>query len=189
MAEPRKSINYEAVVASAMALLALLVSAYTAWIQRQQVRAQVMPLLEYGTSNQPALTLELDNKGVGPARVEHVVITFDDRPLHDWNELGQALFRPGEDVGYSVSLLGNHILSPGERLNMYTLTRAGQPIGVGKEGSPEWRFNQDRLRVGVEICYCSTLDECWTLKVRRQETPEQVPTARCPQPNERSFRQ
>lgn len=183
-----RGINYEATVASLMALLALAVSAYTAWIQRQQVRAQVMPLLEYGTSNQPALNLTVANKGVGPARVEHVVITFDGKPIRSWIDLHRQLFRADEEVGYSSSLLGKHILSPGEEIAIYTLTdRAGQPMGIGKKGSPGFHFNTERLRVGAELCYCSTLDECWKLTVQRQQLPETTPVRRCPDWSERTF--
>jgi hypothetical protein len=190
MADARKSrgINYEATVASLMALLALSVSAYTAWIQRQQVRAQVMPLLEYGTSNQPALNLTVANKGVGPARIEHVVFTFDGKPIASWIDLQQQLFRDDEAVGYSTSLLGKHIVSPGEEIAVYTLTdKAGQPIGVGDKPSPGFHFNVERLRVGAEICYCSTLDECWMLTVQRQQLPETTPVRRCPDPSARTF--
>jgi hypothetical protein len=190
MADAPKSrgINYEATVASLMALLALTVSAYTAWIQRQQVRAQVMPLLEYGTSNQPALNLTVANKGVGPARIEHVVFTFDGKPLASWVDLHRQLFRADEAVNFSTSLLGRHIVSPGEELQVYALTdKSGQPMGVGDKSSPGFHFNAERLRVGIELCYCSTLDECWILTVQRQQLPETTAVRRCPDSNARTF--
>jgi len=56
----------ETVIASLIGALALVVSAYTAYVQRQQVRAQVWPVIEYYTGNQPKLRLWLANKGVGP---------------------------------------------------------------------------------------------------------------------------
>ena len=62
-------------MATFIGVLALIVSAYTAYMQRQQVRAQVLPILQFGTSNAPQLDVELDNKGVGPALIKHVVVT------------------------------------------------------------------------------------------------------------------
>ena len=49
------------------------VSDYTAYMQRQQVRAAVWPILEFDTSNGP-ITFTLANKGVEPAIIKHVVV-------------------------------------------------------------------------------------------------------------------
>ena len=44
------------------------------------------------------------------------------------------------------------------------------PLNFDKS-NPLWvKMNKDRLRVTVEICYCSTLGECWTLRGRRDDT-------------------
>lgn len=45
--------RYETIIATLVGVCALAVSAYTAYIQKQQVRAQVLPSLEYSTSNEP----------------------------------------------------------------------------------------------------------------------------------------
>jgi hypothetical protein len=40
----------------------------------------------------------------------------------------------------------------------------GNPIAFDKS-NPVWvEINKDRARITVEICYCSTLGECWTLR-------------------------
>jgi hypothetical protein len=40
----------------------------------------------------------------------------------------------------------------------------GNPVTFEKSG-PLWKqLNEERFRVAVEICYCSTLGECWTLR-------------------------
>jgi len=43
--------RYETVIATLVGFLALSISSYTAYMQRQQVRASVWPILEYNTSN------------------------------------------------------------------------------------------------------------------------------------------
>jgi hypothetical protein len=65
--ETRRASRYDAVVATFVGFLALCVSGYTAYMQRQQVRAAVWPILEFDSSNHPDIHFMLTNKGVGPA--------------------------------------------------------------------------------------------------------------------------
>ena len=58
------------------------VSAYTAYMQRQQVRAMVWPILEFDSSNAP-IHFTLANKGVGPAIIRHVIVKVDDQPVNE----------------------------------------------------------------------------------------------------------
>lgn len=51
--ETRAAIRYETVIATFIALLAVCVGGYTAYMQRQQVRAAVWPILEFDSSNGP----------------------------------------------------------------------------------------------------------------------------------------
>ncbi len=74
---------------------ALFVSAYTAYMQRQQVRAAVWPILEFDTSNGPMIRFTVDNKGVGPAIIRHVAVKVDGQPVRDWNEALDKLVGPG----------------------------------------------------------------------------------------------
>src|SRR5262245_29368999 len=60
--ERRGATRYEAVIATLIGLLAVCVSAYTAYMQRQQVRAAVWPILEFDSSNGPTFTLPLRTK-------------------------------------------------------------------------------------------------------------------------------
>lgn len=76
----RSGVRYETAVATVIAILAVAVSGYTAYVQRQQVRAQVWPILEYGSDNEPELRLWLANKGVGPALIRHVMVTVEGEP-------------------------------------------------------------------------------------------------------------
>src|ERR1043165_8879381 len=80
-----RELRYETIIATLVGVSALFVSAYTAYVQRQQVRAAVWPILEYSTSNDPKIRFTLDNKGVGPAIVRHVVVRVDGEPVRNWN--------------------------------------------------------------------------------------------------------
>jgi len=61
--ETRRASRYDAVIATFVGFLALCVSGYTAYMQRQQVRAAVWPILEFDSGNGP-IHFSLANKGV-----------------------------------------------------------------------------------------------------------------------------
>src|SRR5437762_14392329 len=84
--ETRGASRYDAVIATFVGLCALCVSGYTAYVQRQQVRAAVWPILEFGSSNAPDIHFSLANKGVGPAIIRHVIVKVDGRPVRNWKE-------------------------------------------------------------------------------------------------------
>jgi hypothetical protein len=59
--ETRAATRYETIIATFIALLAVGVAGYTAYMQRQQVRAAVWPILEFDSSNGP-IRFTLANK-------------------------------------------------------------------------------------------------------------------------------
>jgi hypothetical protein len=81
--ETRRASRYDAIIATLVGLCALCVSAYTAYVQRQQVRAAVRPILEFDSSNGP-IQFILANKGVGPAIIRHVILKVDGQPVRNW---------------------------------------------------------------------------------------------------------
>ena len=82
------------------------VAGYTAYIQRQQVRAAVWPILEFDSSNAPDIHFMLANKGVGPALIRHVVVRVDDQPGKNWREAMEKLLGPGEHLGAESDMSG-----------------------------------------------------------------------------------
>jgi hypothetical protein len=107
-------------------VLALCVSAYTAHVQRQQRHsAGLVPIPEYGTSNGPTLHLTLANKGVGPARIRHVVVSVDGEPFPRWQDvLRKLLGHPTH--GYMQSTVKNRVLSVGESVDIMAPLDAGR---------------------------------------------------------------
>lgn len=157
------------IIASMVGLLALVVSGYTAYIQRQQVRAQVWPYLEYSTSNVPPHT-ELDwlNKGVGPAIVRNVTVALDGKAQPDWNGVWRTLAVTPPNHLITSSLNGM-VISPGETVRWLSfLTPADMNAFVVAKA---------RAHMHVTVCYCSTLGECWRTEDSRN-TPK--PVQQCP---------
>jgi hypothetical protein len=177
----------DAIVAAFVGVMALLVSAYTAHIQKQQVRAQVLPILEYGTSSGP-IHADVTNKGVGPALVRHVIVRLDGEPIHDWDEAMTRFAWPGKH-NYSESNIGGHVLAPNDKLEIFKpLTDDYQDVGR-LDGELGKRANVDRFRIAVEICYCSTLGDCWTLRAGGDEGASTTEAGRCPARSDVTFLQ
>src|SRR6266705_2041154 len=162
--QTRGASRYDAVVATFIALLAVCVAGYTAYVQRQQVRAAVWPILEFDSSNAPDIHFTLANKGVGPAIIRHVILKVDGQPVRNWREALERILGPGEHLG-SESDMSGRVFAAGESITVFTPhDPENNPLNFDKS-NPLWvKMNKDRLRVTVEICYCSTLDECWTLR-------------------------
>jgi len=97
--ETRRASRYDAVIATLVGLCALCVSAYTAYVQRQQVRAAVWPILEFDSSNAP-IHFTLANKGVGPAIIRHVILKVDAQPVRNWREALEKILGPGGASGF-----------------------------------------------------------------------------------------
>jgi len=187
--ETRRASRYDAVIATLVGLCALCVSAYTAYVQRQQVRAAVWPILEFDSSNAPDIHFTLANKGVGPAIIRHVIVRVDGQPVRNWKEALGRILGPGEHL-FSESDMSGHVFAAGESMTPLTpRDPENNPLNFDKS-NPLWvKMNKDRLRVSVEICYCSTLDECWTLRASGLTPSTTTETRHCPTSSAISFQQ
>jgi hypothetical protein len=183
----RGVIRYETVIATLVGILALAVSGYTAYTQRQQVRAAVWPILEYGSSNLPDIHLTVANKGVGPAIVRHVIVRVDGEPVKNWAQVIAKLADPGRH--YYESDLSGHVFAAGESMNIFTpLDDNLKPFPFDKNNPLAVTLNKGRFRVSVEICYSSTLGECWTLR-SDGNTSSTIENRACPTPSAATFQQ
>jgi len=117
--ETRGASRYETFIAIFIALLAVCVAGYTAYMQRQQVRAQVWPILEFESSNGPDIHFTLSNKGVGPAIIRHVIVKVDDQPVKNWNEVLDKFLGPVKHR-YSESDMGGRVFAPNELITVFT---------------------------------------------------------------------
>jgi hypothetical protein len=150
----RKWDGVAALIAAFIGVLALLVSGYTAYLQRQQVRAQVWPYL-ISANYDPEFAIKVLNKGVGPAIIRSVRIWVDDKPQHDWRQALAALDVPVAEL--RTSTVSHNVISANEMLAMI----------VFPDETAYRRFrNAARNRIAQEICYCSTLGECWVYSDR-----------------------
>jgi hypothetical protein len=157
---------YSAVIATLVGLLALVVSAYTAMLQQQQVRAQVWPRLQLMSSGSLQEVLVM-NKGVGPAVIESVRVHVDGVAQRDWKMLEKTLgVTPAE---YVQSTVNGTVISGGERYVM-----ANFP-----ERQVWERVRPQLQRMHRRMCYCSTLQECWVVGTALNGANEYQSVDRC----------
>lgn len=170
-----------AVIASFIGLLALAVSAYTAYVQREQLRAQVWPRLEIDyTNNEPDLSWHVFNRGTGPARVIAVRVMVGDALVTSWGGAREAAgYVDGELT--TTSSITESVLPAGRDV---TLVRAGQ------DPPSQTRFREllsgGKHALKVTICYCSVLNDCWVTTEQARPPIEPSPPGSCPiKPEER----
>jgi hypothetical protein len=185
----RGASRYDVIIATFVGVCALCVSGYTAHVQRQQVRAAVWPILEFDSSNAPDIHFTLANKGVGPAIIRNVIVKVDGQPVRNWREALEKILGPGTHLG-SESDMNGRVFASGELMTVFTpRDPENNPLNFDKS-NPLWvKMNKDRFRLTVEICYCSTLGECWTLRAGGATSGTTTETRRCPSPSATSFQQ
>src|SRR4029079_13656542 len=110
--ETRALTRYETFIATFIALLAVCVAGYTAYMQRQQVRAAVWPIREFDSSNGPDIHFTVSNKGVGPEIIGHVIVKVDGQPVKNWNEVLDKFLGPVKHR-FSESDITGHVFAAG----------------------------------------------------------------------------
>jgi len=145
-----------AIVASLIGFLALIVSGYTAYVQRQQVRAQVWPWLVAG-NNDLEHSIEVLNKGAGPAIIRSVQVFVDGKPKQNWDAVLDALgmARPHP---FQQSTINPNVLTSAEHITIIKFP----------DEAPWKQFRAEATnRVWMNICFCSSLDDCWMYSDKR----------------------
>lgn len=176
MAERNSSSSWEQVtglVALAVGVLAMVISAYTAYVQRNQARLSAWPHLMVFWS-EPGNHVVVANKGVGPALVKRVDLTLDGAPVRNWEELLTRALGPGKH-DYGWSSIDDAVLTAAETNPVLT---------VGDDAQYK-ALIQMRGRIDMQICYCSVYDDCWRGGYRGGTTA----VSSCPKPDANSFTQ
>jgi len=158
-----------AIAAVLIGLVAVGVAAYTAVLQREQIRAQVWPRVLFYNAG-VAGEFHVANKGVGPAVIRSVRVTVDDKPVRNW---GQVLTQLGlKDPAQKYSSLSGLVMSPGDDVPYLLPGDASQFVALRHEMGD---------RVKLTLCYCSALDECWNTRNYGESLDDAYqPVDRCP---------
>ena len=196
---PRKERHWGNVAAGFSAACALAVSAYTAFLQRQQVKAQVWPILEWDTSTEtgydestamadgggdagkvetipPSFRFNVRNSGVGPALMRAMEVSLDGQPIRTWDGLFEGPTSLPMTKGLyrvSESYLHGAVVAAGE------LKKVFEPESENATKALLHGFS----RIHVRLCYCSVLNDCWELEAEGlKDEPDPEPVSTCFKP-------
>jgi hypothetical protein len=159
------------IVAIVVGVAALFVSFDQSRVMREEIRASIWPALQVDgfVSREEDLMLiglAVQNAGVGPALVERVTIRHQGEPVPDLETL-RSLMSPGADLSFQT--LGGRIVAAGATVMPFELRVPGS--GDADVGETMARLQREWT---AEVCYCSTLDQCWVADVS-SEPPREVP--------------
>ena len=166
-----RQIRYDAVaavIAALVGMLALVVAGYTAYIQRQQVRAQVWPYLMWANSDNGIDYLWI-NKGVGPAIIKNAVVLVDGKPQRDWNAVMHSM--QVDPQGFNQSTFNHNVISAGETLEWIKFKDHDHFLAFRDAA---------RKHLAFKVCYCSTLGDCWLNDSTRSDGNTRFEVRKCP---------
>ncbi|MEL6868881.1 MAG: hypothetical protein AAFO81_03685 [Pseudomonadota bacterium] len=165
--------HYASAFAVALSMAALFVSFAEVSSERAQQRASVWPHVEIGESySEAGFTLRLTNKGVGPALMGELRLTYDGEPVTDIDQL--IVDTIGEDLAFSYERYGmsdpsNSVVAPSDVVRLFSV---------------DWDAASQQLiqtwggRIDVVACYCSIHGDCWqtSLTTSRNERTQACAT-------------
>jgi hypothetical protein len=150
----------ESLASGFVALLALFISAYTVYINRQQMKAQTWPRLVErtdGSLQDGRWSLFLRNNGVAPAEIRAVRVSIGGVDVPTWRAYARRIAEMRGVVGrgefsfaHEGALVGE-VIAPGQEITVFTtgsLSTVAHIEAVSDQGD-------------LDICYCSMLDDCW----------------------------
>lgn len=173
---------YAALVATLVGALALAISAYTAYVQRAQLRAQVWPRVQLWSSTVNPRYF-VTNDGTGPARITAVRVMVNGKLTTTRQAVMEAAdFK--ESGGLTWSSLGKAVLPAGKE---FVFMQPSDETSLAKFA--ELQPGQSHA-LSISICYCSVLDDCWVIHSGgAADSDEAGPRDACPIMEAERFRQ
>jgi hypothetical protein len=159
-----------AATAIVVSLASLYITMRQTHVAEKQLEASVWPSLIYDTENggddgKPLITFGLKNGGVGPARVRSLEVSFHGKTVKDHVEL---LTEIAGGHGYTIGGVGvvtvlGRLLTPGQELVFLQVPPRSDDDPFFKH------LDEVRFDVDGRVCFCSVLEQCWTLGFHERE--------------------
>jgi hypothetical protein len=142
-----------------IALCALALTIYQAYLQRQFQRVSAKPKLLITLYHaKDGVGYYFGNGGLGPLTLKTFEVAVDGKPQRDWGEMCQALgVVPGPDYSY-VNPRPGTVIKPDQIRKLFWIDN----------GPRSEDFFSKSSRISMKACYCSLFDECWQVEERSQ---------------------
>ncbi|HTZ70907.1 MAG TPA: hypothetical protein VMB71_09685 [Acetobacteraceae bacterium] len=138
--------------------------------QRGLLAANSWPFLQLSEDQvSDEAKLDVENAGVGPAKIMTFEVFFDGKPVDGAVDLlrrccGLPPTVPGKALppieGFGFGKVFNNVLRPGEHIITFQLKKMASSSNLFD------RFTHDMSHLSFTACYCSVLGECWTSNMR-----------------------
>jgi hypothetical protein len=154
------------IAAIVVGVIALFVSWDQARVMRQDIRASVWPALQVQgfvdtEGGGLALGLNIENAGVGPALIERITVRHRGEVVEDLDDL-EARVTQGFDLSFET--VTGRILAAGDSVQPFVF-RFESVEAFMPDGEPISTRQAAGLITSAwtaEVCYCSSLGQCWT---------------------------
>ncbi len=154
---------------------------------REQTAASVWPYVQYmindtDTGDSASFALSLENVGVGPARMQGVLVTLNGEAVRDWQSLTSALIGRSAELGaeYGKSSINRRVLAPGDSVVAFQTQYTELAL----------KFQEAIYQgaLGLTYCYCSIFDECWSTSSGSKAGDDPLhAVTQCPDYGDKSF--
>jgi hypothetical protein len=171
-----------AVTALVTSISSIAIAVHHGHIMERLVQANSVPYMQGGFSNvtpdgSRVLSLDLLNRGVGPAHQQSLRVKVDDQYVTSVSELIAASL--GQDQAAEVEAA----LNPSKnQVRTRFIPGGGEQLAFRINRTPEnaeyWDLlNSAHDKWDVEFCYCSVFEDCWQV-LGKWEEPEAIESCR-----------
>ncbi|MEZ6022996.1 MAG: hypothetical protein R3C16_06190 [Hyphomonadaceae bacterium] len=173
-------------VLSVVGLFVAAIALYAALTESEAVRRQTaasvwpyvqLTVADHEGADRAEFRLTLANAGVGPAKVHAMRVTVDGVAQRTWPDVIRAM-GADESVEFGQAFVENRVLSPGERVDIFTVTDRGVTRTL--------REAVARGAGTLEYCYCLIFDDCWMAGSSAPDAPHRS-VRNCPDHGDESF--
>jgi len=166
-----------------ISLISLILAILNGDAMQRLVAANSWPYVNVGSSNSddggaPLLALTMQNKGVGPAKIQSLEVFYDGKAMAGPRALIHAMLGAadkGPPVHYLASSVVGGVLSAKESVDFLRVKGKLVPTPVLQQLAAK----TDGLT--YRVCYCSVFDECWMFE-RDNTASSPKPIKTCPTP-------
>ena len=171
-----------AITAVITSISSIVIAVHNGRVMERLVQANSFPYMQGGFSDvtlagEKVLSLDLLNRGVGPAHERSLHVRVGDRYVKSMSEFLSA------SLGPEQALRAKEVLHPVWNRVRTRFIPGGQTqfvfrIAKTPENSQLWELlARDQEQWDLEFCYCSVFEDCWQVHGKWQE-PERVKQCR-----------